>query len=107
MRYSAYGEDIFGYILADGAVSSGGADGESAVFIGNGHGQAVDFRLYRVEDIVLGYAVFGKGGVGFIEEGTQFILGENVGEASHFHGVCDLSELFGCAASDLMGRRIG
>ena len=101
------GSDVFGDIFAHRTVTACGTERQPSVLIGQGHGQTVDFRLHGVHDFRRVNAVFRQGIGGPGQKCLQLLLGEHIGQASHFHGMSDLFKLLRCRAADSVSGRIG
>lgn len=76
---------------------------EPAVFVYGGNSRAVDFRLYAVAQVGVGFEHFFEAGVEFFKLGGV----ENIVEAEHGREVLDGFERFGEVVADAHGRRVG
>ena len=79
LRQAAHSAQVFRHVLASDAVPARRAADENAVFILEGHGEAVDFRLDAV------FAPLRQGGGHALVEGGELLEGEHVRQALERH----------------------
>jgi hypothetical protein len=101
-RQAADGAEVGADVLADGAVAAGGAVVEAAIAVGDGDGEAVDFRLGHVRDP----CAFRPSADAF-GPGRELGLGVDVAEGVHGAGVGDLGEAGGWGGADALGGGLG
>ena len=95
--------NVFGDVFADGAVSPGGAQDQSAVFIGQAYGKTVDLGFHGKENFFRGDSVLQQGISGSGQKRPQFVGVKHVRQAPHFHGMGYLGELFAGLSADPSG----
>ena len=99
-RETSHRAQIFGHILADKPVSTGGATHEHAVFVLKRHGKTVNFRLNAV------FMLIRERSVHSLAERFQLIKREHIAQTLQRHLMLHLRELRQCSTSDALCGRI-
>jgi hypothetical protein len=97
-----HGAEILADVLAPGAVAACRALEEGAVFVHQGHGEAVHLRLADQGEVV----AFHEAGDALIP-GAKLLRAEGVTEAQERHAVLDDAERLDRRAGDALRRRVG
>ena len=97
-RQGANGAQVLGHIFACDAVTTGGTPDEHAVFVFQGHGEAVDFGLHHIA------AAFGQRGIHPLPEGKKLLIGKHIGQALQRHLMPHRLKLGKGLTAHLLGR---
>ena len=97
LRQAAHGAQVLRHVLAGNAVAAGGAADENAVFVLQGHGEAVYLGLHAV------LAPLGQGGEHALVKGRELIEGEHVRQALQRHLVAHGLKAALGGAADVLG----